>query len=233
MVYVSSDWHGCPLETIKALLKKANFKDSDYLFVLGDVIDRGDHSVELLKYLMEASNIELILGNHEAFLLANDWLFDEIITDNVDSVNAYRLSVCRDWMLNGGRTTLEALKKETPETREYILEYLRERPLYDAITVGDKDYVLVHGGLGDYHPDKDMEEYTVPELLESRPTLSTHYSEEFITILGHTPTGAYGKEYENKIIKMPTWINVDTGAAMGLNPCLLRLDDMKEFYLDN
>lgn len=72
MIYVSSDWHGCPLSTIQALLKQANFDENkDFLFVLGDVIDRGEHSVELLKFLMNSPSAELLLGNHEAFMLAN------------------------------------------------------------------------------------------------------------------------------------------------------------------
>ncbi len=231
MIYVSSDWHGCSPDKIKELLEQAGFNDGDYLFVLGDVIDRGEHSVELLKYLMEAPNMELILGNHEALMLANDWLFEEIREDNLDNVNAYRLSVYEDWMLNGGGTTLEALRKESDETRKAILEFLRECPLYDAVSVGGRDFVLVHGGLGGYRPDKKMEEYLPAELLEERPFGDTEYSTEFTTIIGHTPSHYFGKKYYNQIVKTPTWIDVDTGAAGGRNPCLLRLDDMKEFYI--
>ena len=29
------------------------------------------------------------------------------------------------------------------------------------------------------------------------------------------------------------WIDVDVGAGLGLNPMLLRLDDLKEFYFDD
>ena len=52
-----------------------------------------------------------------------------------------------------------------------------------------------------------------------------------MTVFGHTPTIAYGKEYEGKIIKTDTWINIDQGAGSGFEPVLLRLDDMKEFRL--
>lgn len=231
MIYVSSDWHGCSLETIKALLKKASFGDSDYLIVLGDVIDRGEHSVELLKYLMDASNMQLILGNHEAFLLANDWVFEEITDKSIDNVNPRRLSLYDMWMFNGGELTLEAMGREDPETRADIIEFLRECPLYDGVSAGGKDFLLVHGGLGNYRVDKKMEEYLPYELLEERPSLCTRYSDKFKTILGHTPTHYFGKEHKNKILKTSTWIDIDTGAASGLNPCLLRLDDMKEFYL--
>ena len=49
MVYVTSDLHGYPLAEFKELLAKANFSDNDYCFVLGDVIDRGPESIELLR----------------------------------------------------------------------------------------------------------------------------------------------------------------------------------------
>ena len=48
MIYVSSDLHGYPLSGFQKLLSRAGFSDSDYLFVLGDVIDRnGDGGIGL------------------------------------------------------------------------------------------------------------------------------------------------------------------------------------------
>ena len=52
MIYATSDLHGYPLDKFLALLKKANFSDKDYLFILGDVIDRGEHGVEILRWLL-------------------------------------------------------------------------------------------------------------------------------------------------------------------------------------
>jgi serine/threonine protein phosphatase 1 len=101
------------------------------------------------------------------------------------------------------------------------------------VTVGDKNYLLVHGGLGNYEEGKKITEYTSSELLWTRVHPSTRYSNAFITIVGHTPTYAYGGKYDGKIVKTDTWINVDTGAAGGLAPSLLRLDDMKEFYVED
>ena len=52
MIYAISDLHGLKLETLKALLKKANFSENDWLFILGDVVDRqNDGGVEILKWL--------------------------------------------------------------------------------------------------------------------------------------------------------------------------------------
>ena len=69
MIYVSSDWHGVSVDKIKNLLEKARFSEDDFLFVLGDIIDRGDHGIELIKYIMFEPNIKLIRGNHEQMLI--------------------------------------------------------------------------------------------------------------------------------------------------------------------
>ena len=79
MIYVISDLHGYPLEKFKMLLEKAEFSADDFLYILGDVIDRnGDGGVEMLLWLMEQDNIELLLGNHEAMLLSCSFVFDDI-----------------------------------------------------------------------------------------------------------------------------------------------------------
>jgi serine/threonine protein phosphatase 1 len=230
MIYVSSDWHGCPLEKIKELLAKANFGPKDFLFVLGDVIDRGEHSVELLKWLMVQDNVQLIRGNHEEMMLACSFLFDEVTKDSLDALSASKLKLLQAWQMNGGDATINALKKETPESRADILDFLSDTPLYDSVSVCDKDFLLVHSGLGRYSPDKKISDYGEADLLWTRPYLTTTYSDKFTTVLGHTPTVVYGDCHKGKILVTDTWINVDTGSAMGLSPALLRLDDMCEFY---
>ena len=78
MIYVASDLHGYPLEKFEKLLENAGFSDDDFLYILGDVIDRGDEGVEILKWLAFQDNAQLILGNHEAMMLACDFLFEEM-----------------------------------------------------------------------------------------------------------------------------------------------------------
>ena len=59
MIYATSDLHGFPLEGFQNLLDHAGFSDNDYLFVLGDVIDRnGDGGIGLLQWMMLQPNVE-------------------------------------------------------------------------------------------------------------------------------------------------------------------------------
>ena len=234
MIYVSSDLHGCVPEEFQGLLNRAGFCDDDYLFVLGDVIDRGEHGVQLLRWMAEQPNVQLILGNHEAMLLSCDCLFQEI-----DEVSLTQLqeqeAVLRVWKRNGAEPTLNALYtllKQQPDILEGLLDYLRDAPLYDTVEAGGKRFVLVHGGLDGFAPEKPLEQYTANDILWARPTLDTRYYEDAMVIFGHTPTQFFGPQYKGRAVKTDSWICIDTGAAAGGSPMLLRLEDMREFYVD-
>lgn len=235
MIYVISDLHGYPLEKFKKLLKKAEFSDDDFLYILGDVIDRnGDGGVEMLCWLMEQSNIQLLLGNHEAMLLACKFVFDEITDESIEALNEDKITLLNNYMLNGGDVTLKSLSKlgkKSPETVRDIYDYLADAPLYEAVTVGGNDFILVHGGLENFRKDKKLSEYTADELIWCWPELDDEYFDNIITVFGHTPTMSYGDENKGKILKTRTWIDIDVGAAYGEEPILLRLDDFKEFLL--
>ncbi len=235
MIYVISDLHGYPLEKFKKLLKKAEFSDDDFLYILGDVIDRnGDGGVEMLCWLIEQSNIQLLLGNHEAMLLACKFVFDEITDESIEALNEDKITLLNNYMLNGGDVTLKSLSKlgkKSPETVRDIYDYLADAPLYEAVTAGENDFILVHGGLENFRKDKKLSEYTAEELIWCWPELDDEYFDDIITVFGHTPTMSYGNENKGKILKTRTWIDIDVGAAYGQEPILLRLDDFKEFLL--
>lgn len=234
MIYVISDLHGYPLEKLKKLLEKADFCEDDFLYILGDVVDRnGDGGVEILTWLLSQPNVQLILGNHEAMLLACEFLFDEITEDSISSFDSEKMEILTNYQLNGGDVTLKALSKlnkESPETVADILDYLHDAPLYEAVTAGGKDYFLVHSGIDDFEKDKKISDYPADAFIWAWPELEDEYFDDITTVFGHTPTKYYGEEYSNKIIKTRTWIDIDMGAGDGVTePVLLRLDDMAEF----
>lgn len=234
MIYVISDLHGYPLEKLKKLLEKTDFGEDDFLYILGDVVDRnGDGGLEILIWLLSQPNVQLILGNHEAMLLACEFLFDEITDESISSFDSEKMEILTNYQLNGGDVTLRALSKlnkESPETVADILDCLHDAPLYEAVTAGGKDYFLVHSGIDDFEKDKKISEYPADAFIWAWPELEDEYFDDIITVFGHTPTMNYGEKYRNKIIKTKTWIAIDMGAGDGVTePVLLRLDDMAEF----
>ncbi len=232
MIYVTSDLHGYPFEKFNAMLESVNFSDDDFLFILGDVIDRGKDGIKILKWIMLQTNVELILGNHEAMLLASDFLFDEITDLTIHDLTGTKLSIYSNWVANGGQPTLDALHAMRYKEIEYILDFLRDCPLYETVSAGGRDFILVHSGLGNFQWKKKLSDYTETDLLWTRPGLTKRYYDDVTVIFGHTPTLFYDEKFKGRMVKTDTWIDIDTGAATGLAPMLLRLDDMKEFYFD-
>lgn len=234
MIYATSDLHGCHPDVLRQLLDKAQFSDKDFLFVLGDVIDRGEYGTELLLWLTQQQNVQLILGNHEAMMLSCRFLFREVTDESLEALTQENLDVLMTWLSNGATPTLTGLKallKREPALVEGILEYLEDAPLYDSVRVGGRTYILTHSGLGNFSPDKDLDDYSPDEFLMHRPALTESYFPNATVVFGHTPTLLYGEEYAGRVLHTPSWTNIDTGAAAGGTPMLLRLDDMKEFYL--
>lgn len=233
MIYVTSDLHGYPLESFKDLLKRAGFSDHDFLFVLGDVIDRGNHGAELLRWMTEQPNVQLILGNHEAMLLSCEFLFDDVTDESLSKLDVEKMNLLSTWIFNGATPTLAGLRKllkEEPDVLEGILDYLHDAPLYDTVEVSGREYILVHSGLENFSPQRPLDSYTPDELLWASPTLETQYFNHATVIFGHTPTQCFGQQHRGKMLKTDTWFCIDTGAATGNRPMLLRLDDMKAFY---
>ena len=51
------------------LLEKINYSSTDKMIILGDIIDKGDNSIKMIKFVRNHSNIQMILGNHEYYFL--------------------------------------------------------------------------------------------------------------------------------------------------------------------
>ena len=235
MIYASSDIHGYPLHSFLDLLGKAGFGLSDHLYVIGDVIDRnGDGGVAMLRWMMRQPNVTLLRGNHEAMMLNCDFLFssdsDLHSKKGRNPVREHNLLV---WQRNGCTVTIENLMKlkqsDLTELSE-LLAYVRSAPVYLELALPAKRFVLVHGGLKHFNMEKSMEDYSPEDLVWTRPGINEKYWEDRLVILGHTPTVFYGEK--RKAFVTPTWIDIDTGAAGGGSPMLLRLDDLAMFYAE-
>jgi len=70
-VWAIGDIQGC-YNSLKALLEKIDFDvTQDKLWIAGDLVNRGEGSLETLEYLYSIKeNVEIVLGNHDITLIA-------------------------------------------------------------------------------------------------------------------------------------------------------------------
>ena len=161
MIYAISDIHRY-YDKYRAMLSEIQFKSTDSLYVLGDVIDRGPDGVKILQDMSVRPNVFPILGNHEfTAAVCLPWLTQEITEQSLDSLADDQIAALGDWINNGGEPTLQGLWKLAPEERQDILEYFQEMGLYAEVEAGGRSFVLTHAALENFDPEKPLEEFYV------------------------------------------------------------------------
>ncbi len=222
MTYVMSDIHG-NYDKFKSILSQISFRESDVMYILGDLVDYGDAAMELIEDLSLRLNVYPIAGEHDFLAVRMLRGFSQMLESGA-SPDPEFVTEMAEWVQDGGQSTLDAFRALDSDAREGVLEYLEELMLFDEVTVGGKDYVLVHAGIADYTPDTDLADY-LPEDFFSEP-LDAAYPliENATVVVGHVPTRS------GKIERREGSIFLDCGACEGGKLGCLRLEDGKEFY---
>lgn len=233
MTYVMSDLHG-QYQKYLQMLDKIHFTDDDDLYILGDVVDRGPQSVELLRDMSMKMNVFPILGNHDmtaALLLKK--LCVEITEDNyANQLNPEILKILAMWQMDGGQATLDGFKKLSADERESLIEYLEEFAPYETVDVAGNRFILVHGGIPYEKRNLPLSKQSVHELVIERPNYSKRYYNDAYLVTGHTPTVNISEKYRGRIYKANGHIAIDCGAGFDMPLGCIRLDDFKEFYIE-
>jgi serine/threonine protein phosphatase 1 len=148
-----SDIHGC-YDQFNELLKKVNYSPSeDKLILLGDYIDRGVRSKEVVqqvKELHEEFGVIVLKGNHDQLMI-------DALDKNEDA----------SWLNNGGFQTVESYvgmdffeesfewftylraKEFIKKNYSHHLDFLRSLPLYHETD----SHIFVHAGLNPTYED--------------------------------------------------------------------------------
>ena len=121
--FAIGDIQGCALE-LRALVKRIGFApDRDRLWFVGDLVNRGPHSLEVLRYVRSlADNAVVVLGNHDLHLIA--------------------LALGSRSSERTGDTLAEILA--APD-RDALIEWLTQRPL--AHLDAEHGDLMIHAGL--------------------------------------------------------------------------------------
>lgn len=203
VVYAVGDIHGCydllrRMET-SIVEDAAAISGEKWIVMLGDYVDRGPQSAEVLDHLLlpppEGFKRYCLAGNHEQLMLSY-----------LDSPDPGHM-----WLGLGGQETLRSYRlDETAAKRSSVtallashipaehVDFLRKAPSLISIP----GFVFVHAGLRRGVP---LRQQSDQDLMWIRPDgHDAPLSPDFVTVHGHTPVPA--------IDVRPGRINVDTGA---------------------
>ena len=233
--YVTADIHG-EHEKFQRLLEQIDLKDTDTLYILGDIFDRGPHPLLTMLQVLDMPNVHCLIGNHELMALeCMEFLLQEITDDSIEMLDDKMFGNLMTWYHNGAETTIKEMQMFGPDARKMVLDYIKEFSVYEEISVGDRDYLLVHAGLGNYRPDKDMDEYSLKELVWDRANYDVQYFPDRYVITGHTPTQLIKENPKpGSIFRHNNHIAIDCGACFPEGRlAAICLDTDEEYYIES
>lgn len=230
--YIIADIHG-EFDMFMELLNKIKLKETDTLYILGDILDRGPAPIKVLLKLMEMPNAICMVGNHELMALeCLEFLCKDITDESIAEMDSETVDNLLNWQMNGSATTLDEFRKLDRETRQDVIDFIKEFLIYEELNVNGKEYLLVHAGLGNYSPEKDIEDYSLKELVWDRADYETQYFNDVYVVTGHTPTqGIEGNPKPGYIYRANNHIAIDCCACFpGGRLAAICLDTGEEFY---
>lgn len=232
MIYCVSDIHG-EYDKFMRLLEKIHFSDSDVLYVLGDVFDRGPHPIQVLFEMMKHPNMIPIVGNHELMgITVLRFLMKEITEENIDDIDDRMVQSIINWQMNGSDTTTGEFHKLSLEKRQEVMKYLGEFSAYEEVSAGNKDFLLVHAGLSNFSKRRSLDDYTLNELVWGRTDYEMKYFDDVFVVSGHTPTQNIRQNPRpGYIYRANNHIAIDCGACFGGRLAAICLDTDEEFYV--
>ncbi|MBO5937758.1 MAG: metallophosphoesterase [Clostridia bacterium] len=231
MIYVIGDIHGNK-EKYDEMLTKLSPKDTDAVFVLGDVIDVGEDSVEILKDMMYRTNIYPVLGEHE--YMAKKILPLIINAKNLDEAKAMLEGEDKEnldkWLSMKSEKTISDFLSLNEEDKESIIDYLSEFQPFEEVEANGKTFVLAHAGIDNFEDGKNLEEYAEEDFVFAKTDYSKVYFKNKYLITGHTPTVAINQKFMGKVYSKNGHIALDCGAAYGGKLAAICLDALKLTY---
>lgn len=189
---IIGDVHG-HYDGLLRLLDLLELKTADQVYFLGDLVDRGPKSFQVVEFV-KSSGYQCLRGNHEELMIA-------ACRKDTQDYAAFQL-----WASCGGRQTLESY--ETPEQLQSHVEWFQSLPTY--IDLGD--LWLVHAGVD---PEMSLSKQTAQEFCWIRREfhrMSKPFFADKLIVTGHTITFTLPKVKPGQIAQGAGWIGIDTGA---------------------
>ena len=223
--FVIGDIHG-RLEALKEVLRTSKFNyQKDKLIILGDVVDGGYNTYEVVEELLKIKNKIFVIGNHDNFFL-----------DHMKAGWAEEI-----WLQQGGCNTLNSYGAKTKEGSNWD-----EKSLLDITDLNipvthqeffnkgvyyyiEDNMLFVHGG---FIPKLGVKKTSKHDLVWDRDLINVARSGIYIpgydrVFVGHTTTQTYGLATPSRFCNL---IMMDCGAGWTGKLAIMDIDT-EEFWL--
>ncbi|MDB9314838.1 metallophosphoesterase family protein [Spirulina sp. CS-785/01] len=208
------DVHG-HYEALMMLLDAIAPGAKDQVYFVGDLIDRGPQSAQVIDFVMNSS-YQSILGNHEQMLL-------EVMGQ--ENIPEY---IRQSWLYSGGHATLKSYG--TPGIARKHLDWIRHLPTH--LDLGD--VWLVHAGVDPQLPISEQTSEHFCWIRDEFHCMPQPYFEDKLIITGHTITFTIPGVMPGKLAMGAGWLDIDTGAYHRQSGWLTGVDfDQQTIYQVN
>ncbi len=251
MIYAMSDIHGC-MEELEEQMKNVDLSGDNRLILLGDYIDYGHKSGQVVRYIYELQNrygkdkVVVLKGNHEAMFL--EWIdefgktmnrnvlpYDSwLISDSEQNYNVLGTFISEDQLneltrieknASFAKINTEAVKMVLKSSGE-LVRWLRSLPDYYET----EKQIFVHAGV-DEEAGEDWKWETGDEtfLWKYPPTVGKFYK---MIIAGHVGSGtaAGDKEFHDIYHDGESHYFIDGAVYKGGKLLLLGYDEKNDKY---
>lgn len=169
-LFAISDIHGCFNTFHELVMNVLKIEKTDRLILLGDYIDRGRGSREVIDFILDLQktgfDVVPLTGNHEQMLLSvyndpSEWPL---------------------WMMNSGMTTLISFGiSDISEMEARYLHFFSSLEYFSETG----DFIFVHAGFNDHARDPFSDRYSM--IWESSPRYDNLFFFGKTVIHGHRP----------------------------------------------
>lgn len=227
MIYVTSDIHGCYDQYLR-LIQRLELKEADTLYILGDIVDRGDGGIEIIKDVMKRRNVVCLRGNHDHYALI---FLKRFAAQDRGAEDDHQKDAFKLWLEDGGAETFSAFSKLDDNEKRSVLSFLDLLPYYEMKLINGQRFLLAHT-VCEKAKLLDIEKCDLRAFVFGEPEYEKCYFEDMTIITGHTPTGFIDPAYTGRIWKGKRHIAIDCGAVFGNPLGCICLDTMEEIYID-
>lgn len=200
---IIGDVHG-HYDALIALLDAIAPNSDDQVYFLGDLIDRGPKSANVVDFVIR-NQYQCLRGNHEEMLL-------DVVGSGEVSIEFYQ-----GWLYSGGHATVTSYDSKIPQDH---IDWIRNLPLY--LDLGD--IWLVHAGVSPRFTIEEQNSEQFCWIREEFHGSNEPYFKDKLIITGHTITFTLPGVQPGQIAAGAGWLDIETGAYHQNSGWLTALD---------